>query len=396
MSDSEGSSSLFPTILLLFAAALGFGLSNSPYSSVYLDLLNTKIAFGVGQLSIFNKSLLLLINDGLMAIFFLFIGLELKRELVVGELSNIRRATLPIVAAIGGMLVPALIYFIFNSSGDAKSGWGIPMATDIAFALGILAVLGSKVPRNLKIMLAAIAIVDDLGAILVIAIFYTSELGLNYLGMAFLCYLLCIGLNRMRNQKISIYLLIGIPMWYFMLKSGVHATIAGVALAFTIPLSARDKNSAKTISDILDRNTSLLDSPALFLEKSLYKWVGLIIVPVFAFANAGVSLDKISFGSVSLGVIFGLCLGKPIGIFSFSYAAFKAKIVTLPDGVMWKHIAGLGCLAGIGFTMSLFIGSLAFTEPALFDEAKLAILIGSFISSIVGVVLLLKSARSYR
>ena len=379
--------------MLALAAVAGFILSNSPLSTIYFSVLETPIAFSIGQWEVLNKSLLLLINDGLMALFFLFIGLELKREVLVGELSDIRQAMLPIFAAIGGMVLPATAYLALNSQGAAAGGWGIPMATDIAFALGILAVLGSRVPASLKVMLAAIAIVDDLGAILVIALFYTAQLDVQSLAISFAFLGLCFAANRSGVMRLSVYLLLGVPVWYFMLKSGVHATIAGVLLATTIPLAAKKKARAKLISDIFSRRASPLDSPAVFLEKSLVHWIGFLVIPVFAFANAGVPLGSISMGSVSLGIILGLVLGKPLGIVGFAYLAKVLGIGQLPPRCTWWQVTGIGCLAGIGFTMALFIGSLAFTSPALNDEAKLAILVGSAISGSLGVGILLRSGR---
>lgn len=394
MSASDDSSSMLPTLLLLGSAVAGFVLSNTSMVSIYNEVLATKLSFGVGSFEVLNKSLLMLINDGLMAIFFLFVGLELKRELVVGELSDVKRAILPTAAALGGMIAPALLYLMFNTEGDAKSGWGIPMATDIAFALGVLTAFGSKLPKSLKVILAAIAIVDDLGAICVIAFFYTSQIGFSYLMAALVIFVICIVLNRVGVTQVSIYGALGVFMWYFMLKSGVHATISGVLLAFTIPLAPKSKSTAKVISDIFENKASPLDSPAVFLEKSLLKWVGFIIIPIFALANSGVALNGVEFGTISYGVILGLVLGKPVGIVGFAALVDKLGLGSIPKGVSWAHMVGLGCLAGIGFTMSLFIGSLAFVNPASYDEAKIAILTGSVISAIFGVIVLSVVSKS--
>ncbi len=390
MAQQNESASLIAPILLLVSSVAGFVISNSIFASYYLDLLNTKIQFSLGPWEIINKSILLLVNDGLMAIFFLFIGLELKREIMVGELSNLRKAMLPIFGAIGGMAVPALIYFALNPSGETARGWGIPMATDIAFALGILAVLGSRVPMTLKVMLAAIAIVDDLGAILVIALFYTSQIDISSLIYALLFFGVCWTANLLGVMRTSVYMLIGIPLWYFMLKSGVHATIAGVLLATTIPLAPRRSNTAKLISDIFNKATSPLDSPAIFLEKSLLKWVGLLVIPIFAFCNSGVSLGTIEFGTISLGIIMGLVVGKPVGIAGAAFIAERLKIAKLPEQIKWSQIIAIGFLAGIGFTMSLFVSSLAFKDPALNNEAKFAILIASLIAGSLGTFGILK------
>lgn len=393
MANQGESHSTLPTILLLLATVGGLILANSPFADLYFEGLSTQLFLSFGQLTILNKSVVLLINDGLMAVFFLFIGLELKREIAVGELSQWKAAILPIFAAVGGMVMPALIYWVLNPTGAAASGWGIPMATDIAFALGVLTVLGSRVPSSLKILLAAVAIVDDLGAILVIALFYTQQLHLEYALGAVVAFAVGLAMNRLGVQKISLYLLVGIPMWYFTLKSGIHATIAGVALGALIPLAAKGKDRGKLITDILDGNRSPLDSPAVFLEKSLYQWIGLIVVPLFAFANAGVSLGAAEFGMVGLGVALGLFIGKPLGISGFVYFAQKSGLVQLPKGMSSVHILGLGCLAGIGFTMSLFISGLAFSAAEMQAQAKLAILVASVSSACLGAVLLIGGKR---
>jgi len=390
MAHENEQASLKAPFLLLISAVAGFILANSSLSHHYAHLLNTKFQITIGLLELINKPFLLLVNDGLMAIFFLFIGLELKREIVVGELSNLKKAMLPIFAAIGGMLVPAIIYFSFNPSGEVSNGWGIPMATDIAFALGIVTVLSSRVPTSLKVLLAAVAIVDDLGAILVIAILYTAKIDTNALFLASIFFGACIVANRMGVMKLSIYMLLGLPLWYFMLKSGVHATIAGVLLAMTIPLATKQKKTAKLLSDIFNNQASPLDSPAVFLEKSLFKWVGYLIIPVFAFCNSGVTLATIQFGTISLGVLFGLVLGKPLGIVGAAYLSKLFKVADLPTGVAWSQIIGIGFLAGIGFTMSLFISSLAFETASFNNEAKFAILLASLIAGTAGAILIMR------
>jgi len=385
MSSSKSIANLLAPIALLLAASLGFIVSNSPFSVEYNAALQQYFSINIGSFELINKSIIHLINDGLMAVFFLYVGLELKREIVVGELSSLKLAALPILAAIGGMVVPALIYFVLNPAGEASNGWGIPMATDIAFALGILAVLGSRVPTSLKVLLTAIAIVDDLGAILVIALFYTSSINFIALMAALGLLILCLIMNKRGVRAISMYVLVGIPMWYFMLKSGVHATIAGVALAMTIPLASKNANPKDAITDIYDERLSKLNNPALFLEKSLHNWISFFIIPIFAFANSGVTLDKITVGSVAGGILMGLVLGKPLGIVGASYLATKFVGVPLPRGVTWVQIIGLGFVAGIGFTMSLFIGSLAFESKELINEAKFGIILASVIAGSIGV-----------
>lgn len=394
MASKDGSASLIPPILLLLAAVSSIGIANSSLAPLYFSGLSTKINLTFGPIELLDKSLLYIINDGLMAIFFLFIGLELKREIIVGELSSIKASTLPIFAALGGMIAPALFYTFINIQGPGENGWGIPMATDIAFALGILTILGSRIPTQLKVILAAIAIVDDLGAILVIAIFYTNQIHLDYLFFATITAAIGIGLNFSGVKKLSVYALIGLPMWYFTLKSGIHATIAGVVLGGIIPLSLKDCKPHKLISNILNHKASLLDSPAIFLEKSLYKWIGLVIVPLFAFANAGVTISTFSIGPIGYGIIAGLVFGKPAGVLLLTFLGKSLGLLQLPKDIAFAHLFGIGCLAGIGFTMSLFIGSLAFeNELSLLNEAKVGILIASVISGLLGSLILLSITR---
>lgn len=382
-----------PAVLLL-ATVAGLVLSNTTFAEFYTKTLATGVLFELGSYTFIDKPVLLLVNDGLMAVFFLYIGLELKREIIVGELSDYKKAVLPIFAALGGMAIPALIYFAISPTGPQAAGWGIPMATDIAFALGLLTVLGSRVPASLKVMLTAIAIVDDLGAILVIALFYTSQIDSTALLFAAGLLGLCIAANRAGIKKVSVYMLLGIPLWYFTLKSGIHATIAGVLLAMTIPLSKKGANQAKLISDIFTKKASPLDSPAVFLEKSLTKWVAFVIIPIFAFCNAGISLADAAVGGVSMGIIAGLFIGKPLGIAGGAFLATKLGIATLPKSVNWGQIIGLGFLGGVGFTMSLFIGSLAFTSAALIAQAKMGILIASLAAAIAGLTMLALASRA--
>lgn len=373
-------------IVLMAAAALALLAANSPLVSIYQWLLGTPVEVRVGALQI-AKPLLLWVNDGLMAVFFLLVGLELKRELIEGELSNLRRALLPAIAATGGMLGPALIYALANHSDEfALRGWAVPTATDIAFALGVLALLGSRVPTGLKVLLTSIAIFDDIGAIAIIAMFYTEHLSFAALSVAGMCIGILTMLNWRGVNARSVYLTIGLVMWVALLKSGVHATLSGVILAMFIPMRARVADAP---------------SPLKSLEADLHKAVAFVILPLFAFCNAGVSLYGVGINEllhpVPLGIALGLILGKQIGVFGFCWLAIRAGIGTLPSGVSWLSLYGLSALCGIGFTMSLFIGSLAFDVSNVcfvFDE-RLGILVGSLISGVLGYLVLRGSlARS--
>ena len=372
----------FAGILLIFATLAALILSNSSLAHWYNSFLHIPIEIRVADLQI-NKHLYHWVNDGLMAIFFLLIGLEVKREVFEGHLSSWNQVALPAIAALGGMIVPALIYSAFNYQDSfALQGWAIPTATDIAFALGILSLLGNRVPVSLKIFLMTLAILDDLGAIIVIAIFYTSELSHLALTVAGLCLALLMTLNLFGVTKKAAYILIGIILWISVLKSGVHATLAGVALAFTIPLGLKNKAGVEF---------NLSKS----LEHDLHYWVALFILPLFAFVNAGINVTGLSpsliLGSVPLGIAFGLFLGKQFGVFGFSWLAIKMGLADLPEGANWRQLYGVAVLTGIGFTMSLFIGSLAFIDDQMYQQAdKLAILVGSFTSGIVGYLVLYK------
>ncbi len=361
--DSEKSSG----IVIIGCTLISLIAANSLIGPEYLHFWHTHI----GGLSVENW-----INDGLMAVFFFLIGLELKRELLVGELSELKNALLPIFAAIGGVILPALIHFAFNYGTPTQSGIGIPMATDIAFALGALALLGSRVPGSLKVFLTALAVIDDLAAIAVIAIFYTAKLSLLYLGGALAVFVLLLALNHLvRVQNILPYLIGGALMWFLMLQSGVHATIAGVLLAFTIPFSADEAE----------------DSPSHRLEHLLHKPVAFFILPVFALANTGIIIGSNWFHGLSeansLGIITGLTAGKPLGIMLLSFIAVSFGVCSLPSDLNWKHVLGAGLLGGIGFTMSIFITNLAFTgEADVINSSKMAILLASLIAGIVGFV----------
>ncbi|MBE1707940.1 MULTISPECIES: Na+/H+ antiporter NhaA [Mesorhizobium] len=362
-------------IILMVAAALALIVANSPLAETYFSVLHAYL----GPLSVSHW-----VNDGLMAVFFLLVGLEIKREMLDGQLSTWPRRVLPGIAAAGGMLVPALVYvFINRNNSAALSGWAIPTATDIAFALGVLSLLGSRVPASLKVFLTALAIIDDLGAVIIIAIFYTSGLSLAYLGAAFAVIAALVALNRMRVMTLLPYLVLGAILWVLVLKSGVHATLAGVALALTIPL----ERSAGVGHD-LDH------SPLHRLEHGLHKIVPFFVIPIFGFANAGVSLASLSLGALieplTLGVAAGLVVGKLVGVFGSSALAIRLGLADLPAHTGWSHMIGISLLCGIGFTMSLFIGLLAFaSDVALQDAVKVGILAGSFVAAILGAAVLL-------
>ncbi|AZO56739.1 MULTISPECIES: Na+/H+ antiporter NhaA [unclassified Mesorhizobium] len=362
-------------IILMVAAALALIVANSPLAETYFAVLHAYL----GPLSVSHW-----VNDGLMAVFFLLVGLEIKREMLDGQLSTWPRRVLPGIAAAGGMVVPALVYVAVNSNNPAAlSGWAIPTATDIAFALGVLSLLGSRVPASLKVFLTALAIIDDLGAVIIIAIFYTSGLSLAYLGAAFAVIAVLVVLNRMRVMSLVPYLVLGAILWVLVLKSGVHATLAGVALALTIPLER-----SAGIGHDLDH------SPLHRLEHGLHKLVAFIVIPIFGFANAGVSLAGLSFGALieplTLGVAAGLVLGKLVGVFGSSALAIRFGLADLPAHAGWMHMLGISLLCGIGFTMSLFIGLLAFaSDVALQDAVKVGILAGSFIAALLGAAVLL-------
>ncbi len=406
-------------IILLVATVIALLIANSPLHAGYLALLEAHIGITAGPL-VLDESVLHWINDGLMALFFFVVGLEIKREVLVGELANPRAAALPILAAFGGVLVPAGIYAWLNHGGDGARGWGVPMATDIAFALGCLALLGDRIPLGLKIFLTAVAIVDDLMAVLVIALFYASRLDLVWLGVGLGILLLLALANFFGIRSPIIYASLGVLVWLAFLHSGVHATIAGVLVALTIP--ARRQIDAPTFlaraheilrqfqgheaegasqhaAEVqqsavieLEEVCEQVQAPLQKMEHALHGWVAFAIMPIFAFANAGVAVSASSLGSESfpvlLGILLGLTLGKPIGILVATWLAVRVGIAELPQGVAWPHMLGVGVLAGMGFTMSLFIASLAFADPALLATAKLAILLASLMAGGVGFILL--------
>jgi len=367
-------------ILLIIVTVLALFLQNSFLSEFYTKFLYTHVEIRFGDLQI-AKPLLLWVNDGLMAIFFFLIGLEVKREVMEGHLSSVKQVVLPGIAAVGGMVVPALVFILFNK-GDAfaMNGWAIPTATDIAFALGILSLLGNRVPVSLKIFLMALAIIDDLGAIVIIALFYTVELSTVSITIAAVSLAVLFIMNRMNVAIKSAYIVVGIILWVSVLKSGVHATLAGVALAFMIPMHSKDKKGNRI-------------SIAKEMEHDLHYWVAFAVLPLFAFVNAGVDLGGISLedmtGSAPLGIMLGLFIGKQVGVFGFSWLAVKTGIASLPKESNWVLLYGVSVLTGIGFTMSLFVNSLAYNDTQLYHYAdKLAILLGSFFSAIAGYLIL--------
>jgi len=367
------------SILLLLGAVFALLISNSAWEHLYADLLHHP--FTISNLEI--KPLEFWINDGLMALFFLLVGLELKREMLEGQLSEPSQVILPTIAAVGGMAVPALIYVAFNWGNPITlNGWAIPSATDIAFSLGVLTLLGSRVPVSLKLFLMALAIIDDLGAIVIIALFYSGELQLTYLAFAAITLALpSILFHWKKIHSLTVYLIIGLFLWFFVLKSGIHATLAGVALAFVIP-NEKDSHG---------------HSPLHRLEEGLHPWVAYAILPIFAFANSGVSFEgmglDILWESVPLGIVLGLFFGKQLGVFGLTWLAIKLGIAKLPEGASWITVYGVSILCGIGFTMSFFIGSLAFTAPEYMNQVRLAVLLASLIAAVVGYLVLFLATK---
>lgn len=413
-------------VVLLVSATAAMIWANSPWHHYYHDVWEYNIGIQVGDYGI-SKTLHQWINDGLMAMFFFVIGLELKREIIAGELSEVGKAILPLIAAFGGMLLPALIYFLFTGWGPGRNGWGIPMATDIAFALGIMSLLGKRVPLSLKIFLTALAIADDIGAVLVIALFYTSDISMQSLGAGGLFLLVLLGANYIGVRSTLFYGVVGIAgVWLAFLMSGVHATIAGVLAAFAIP--ARTKIDEKKFINILEdqlkefhaippNDVTLLEpaqykiierinrlanaagTPLQKLEYQLHPWISFLVMPLFAFSNSGVTLEAgfltdMWSSNVTLGILLGLLVGKFFGILLFSWAAVKWKIAPLPEGIKWKQIIGVALLAGIGFTMSLFITTLAFKDPEFIMEAKLGIFLASMLAGAMGYFVLKKTSAT--
>ena len=369
-------------LVLLIAAIIALVISNSNFSELYFTTLKQYLFIGVNDFGL-KLSVHHWINDLLMAIFFFFVTLEIKREFIQGELANIKKALLPIIGAVGGMVVPALVYIAINfGNTETLNGWAIPSATDIAFSLGILSLLGSRVPISLKIFLTALAIIDDLGAILIIAFFYSGDLSISYLSLILISYIFLLILNKLGIKKFLPYLIIGSFMWFFTYKSGIHATIAGVLLATTIPHRIKDKDFSLLIK----------------LEHAISPYVAFMIMPIFAFANAGVSLEGLSFSSllqpVPLGILLGLFVGKQVGVMIFSFIAVKTGAAQMPDKSSWLSLYGVSILTGIGFTMSLFVGNLAFAENIQYiDGVKIGVLAGSLLSTLFGYFILLFSLK---
>ena len=420
----------FSGILLMFVTLMALAWANSPWADSYTETWNTPLTIAFGEFGL-TKAAILWINDGLMAIFFFVVGLEIKREMLMGELASLKNAAFPVVAAIGGMVIPALIYVFLNSNSDGISGWGIPMATDIAFALGILTLLGNRVPLSLKLFLVAFAIVDDIGAVLVIALFYTAEVSFTFLFGALLVFGVLMIISALRVRMVWIYILLGIVMWVLFLKSGVHATIAGILLAITIP--ARSKiTEAEFVSSTnnilaelqsiyapragreedveemeeeqyqaavytLEDNCEEALSPLHRLEHSLHPWVAYAIMPIFALANAGIYIDaNLTSGfsnPISWGIILGLVLGKPIGILLLTWLSSVTGLVSKPATISWMQVIGAGLLGGIGFTMSIFIANLAFVGSPYLAQAKLAILSASLVAGVTAYLLLRTTSR---
>lgn len=404
------------SLVLLAATLIALFWANSPWAATYERLWHLDIGLHIGEFH-FDQSLLHWVNDGLMALFFFVVGLEIKRELLVGELSSLRKALLPMMGALGGMVMPALLYAALNRSGPYLHGWGIPMATDIAFAVGVLALLGSRVPPSLKIFLTALAIVDDIGAILVIAFFYTSQIFWGWLGLAALLLVVLVGFNLARIQSPLPYAFIGAVIWFAVLVSGIHATVAGVLIALTIPAKAKleplafvqwgrklldtietlevpgahvlESDDQQVVARSLQRSAQEIQAPLQRLNYALHPLTTFGIIPLFALANAGVTLPPenvfvLLWQPVSLGVVVGLVLGKQLGITLFAWLAVKLGWADLPEAVSWPQLYGVSWLGGIGFTMSLFISGLAFREPEPLAHAKLAILIASLVAGVVG------------
>lgn len=406
-------------ILLIVATVFAMIWANSGFSDSYNKIINWELTVQVGQVFYLSKPLILWINDGLMAIFFFVVGLEIKREILVGELSTFRQAALPVFAAIGGMLIPAVLFVVLHGSNPGVEGWGIPMATDIAFSLGILSLLGKRVPLALKVFLAAFAIVDDLGAVIVIAAFYSESIGWNYILIALSLFIMLAVSLRVGMRSGTVFLIVGGFIWYYVLKSGLHPTVAGVMLAFIVPVRrtiklgvfnrvmkynlipfGKSKSEDKLLLnkeqcdalDNIENYVKKVQSPLQSLEHDMHGITSFFIMPVFALANAGILLSappgENVIGHISINIALALMLGKVVGVLMFSWLGIKLKLTELPAGTRWIHIVGLGMLGGIGFTMSMFISSLAFQDAVMLNHAKIGILVGSLLSGVAGYLIL--------
>ena len=403
-------------IVLLAGAAAAVAWANSPWSSSYVDFWHIYISFDIHVFAI-SENLEHLVNEGLMAVFFFVVGLEIKRELLHGELSSFRRASLPVVAAFGGMATPALIYLVFNASGDGAVGWGVPVATDIAFALGVLALLGRRVPPELRVFLLGLAVVDDLGAIAVIAVFYTETIHWANLGLGVALFLAIAGCIRLGIRSLGFYLILCAVMWQFFLESGIHATLAGVLVAAIVPsepylhrrdyaaavddllhdfrlaMENGDEEKAQTIVEQIEELSRGAEGPMERLERMVHPWVAFVVLPLFALANAGVvltsdALSEAVSSPVTLGVALGLLVGNPLGVLGLTWIAVRVRLGQLPSGVGWRHVLGVGFLAGIGFTVAIFVAGIAFDDPAVVAQAKMGIFGASVVAGLTGYLFL--------
>ena len=403
-------------VILLLGAAAALAWANSPWSESYESFWHTKVSFDIILFAV-TEDLRHLVNDGLMAVFFFLVGLEIKRELLHGELSTLRKAALPAFAAAGGMVMPALVYLLFNWSGDGVNGWGVPMATDIAFALGVLALLGRRMPAELRVFLLGLAVVDDLGVIAVIATFYTETIHWTELGLAVATFAFIAGCIRLGVRSLGLYLIMSLVMWLFFLESGVHATLAGVLLAAIVPsqpdlhrrdyaaviddllhdfrlaMENGDEERAEAIVERIERLSRGTEGPLERLEEMVHPWVSFVILPIFALANAGIvfttdSLSDALASSVTMGIAAGLLLGKALGIFGLTWLAVRLGVGQLPSGVGWRHVLGVGFLGGIGFTVAIFVSAIAFTDQALVDQAKMGVFGSSILAGAAGYLFL--------
>ncbi len=408
-------------MVLLAAAAAAIAWVNSPWSDSYFDFWHTYVSFDIHIFAI-SEDLDHLVNEGLMTVFFFVVGLEIKRELLHGELSSFRKAALPVMAAIGGMATPAIIYLLINGSGEGVVGWGIPMATDIAFALGVLALLGRRVPAELRVFLLGLAVVDDLGAIAIIAIFYTESIDWTHLGMGVAMFAVIAACVRLGFTSLGMYFILSVVMWQFFLESGIHATLVGVLVAAIVPaqpylqrkqyaaavddllhdfrvaMANGDEETAETIVGQIETLSRGTEGPLERLERLIHPWVSFVVLPVFALANAGIvfttdTLSEAAASSITLGVAAGLLLGNPLGVLGMTWLAVRLRIGDLPSGVTWRHVLGTGFLAGIGFTVAIFISGIAFDDPALVDQAKMGIFGASLLAGVTGYLFLRAGSR---